>query len=757
MSGRLCSAGVACLCLVSAAHAATIVVEPGGMYPTIQSGVNAASAGDTVLVYPGTYAEEVVVPISIAIRGIGAASVIVLPATSRPGSGTGSQIDTTAWLFKIRADGVQISNMTLDGDNPALAAPIDARGAVITDSTAGVFNGIVCEALVVKNFAYRGLYLNGGSFQSVVQNQVSNVREQPLDSTGILLFDAHGVIDGNTVGDCSIGIGLQGSLSGGNCEHNAVSACDLGLLCYGSGARARLASNAISSCDQGVQCVAGNSIITVADNTLGSCFFGLLFFGQGTGSYEALGNQVVGVRDPSSVGMFVSTDVSMFGLGDVHLLAGGNTFSNYDFGVVLNEPAGGPTSLMDVTLSGEASRYNQFADNASFNLYLQGCNDNINATFNNWGVISPEVIEQTIWHRVDDPALGVVDFSNTVNFYATVDDDGPADFKTINPAVQALQPGGTVLVMPGRYVEDVIIDRSLNILGSGATNDPRTGTILMGASNQPELKVVAVTGSDVAIDKLTVDGTQPTFGRALFGICAVSVSHLAVSRCAVHTATFGVTIIDSSACSFTKNEVYDFGNSQGAGGGIVLTGSNAVVGVLGSSNYLHDGTAVGYAFNAGSSGLAEGNRADFVPLGYLAFGCTGKTVFHRNQVTNSALGFQAVANQTAVDYLENTILTCGAGFSVYGIGGALHNFIDNHIDTNSQGSSGFYASTSSPLGDGDCRFVMRGSTFTESQYGLFLEETAASKGYVLSGDVDANGDELDHRRFRPGRAAAGLR
>ena len=60
---------ILCAALAVPASAATLTVGAGGQFKTVQQAVDAAKPGDTVLVAPGTYTENVVVSKPLTITG----------------------------------------------------------------------------------------------------------------------------------------------------------------------------------------------------------------------------------------------------------------------------------------------------------------------------------------------------------------------------------------------------------------------------------------------------------------------------------------------------------------------------------------------------------------------------------------------------------------------------------------------------------------------------------------------------------------
>jgi len=744
-SSRLLLAALLSLsALCVAVDAATITVDDDGPadHSTISAAVLAAADGDLIIVAPGLYQEQVIVDVGVAIAGSGAGATIVTPAVSNPGSGNGSQVTTTTWVFRVQHDDVTISGLTVQGNNPALSAGIDARGGIITDYSTGTYSGLEVLNCEVENVAYRGIYAAaGGAGHSFVSNTVRNVKANFLDSVGIFFFGATGEARGNDVEDCSVAIGFQ-SGGGGVFSDNAIRLCDLGILANGSTTAVSIEDNTIEDSAQGVQTIAVNADVNVDSNEVTGCTAGLVFFGLGTGLRSADGNQVDALGLSGSSGIFATTDVSPWGFGDLNLVATGNQLRNAEVAVVLDESAADNSPLLDCTLSGAAASYNTFSGSLAFNVALQDCNDGVNATHNFWGAVNAALIEETLWHQVDDAALGLIDFANTVNLLITVDDDGPADFTTINPAVAALLPGGTIEVRPGLYLEDVVIDRSCIVQGAGTDANPSLGTILRGASISPDLTVVSVTADDVFLSQLRVDGQQPVYDQARRAIYASGVSGLNVTDCVIHTATSGIAYSTSSDGLFLRNEVYDFGLSLNWGGGIFMWGSTGQVGTFGNGNHVHDGLAVGIIYHAGSNGTGSSNLSEGCPLGYLSNGASGLTVYQGNEARDCGQGYQAIGNSYPVQFLENTAFDCTTGFTLFSLGAQLHTYTDNLVRHRSPdpGSSGFYFTTESAFGDSDLNAVCRGNIINGPDYGVVLDESPSSQAFLMNADFNGTGN-----------------
>lgn len=90
----------------------TILVEPGnpGAFQSIQAAVDASEPGDTVLIAPGIYEEEVwVATPGITIRGMDRQGVVLEGRANHPSCGEGLGVGIWVW----RADGVTVDNLTV--------------------------------------------------------------------------------------------------------------------------------------------------------------------------------------------------------------------------------------------------------------------------------------------------------------------------------------------------------------------------------------------------------------------------------------------------------------------------------------------------------------------------------------------------------------------------------------------------------------------------------------------------------------------
>jgi parallel beta-helix repeat protein len=175
----------------------------------------------------------------------------------------------------------------------------------------------------------------------------------------------------------------------------------------------------------------------------------------------------------------------------------------------------------------------------------------------------------------------------------TVDDDGSADFQTIQEAINAAQQGDHINVTGGIYNEHVVVDRSVSLTGEN-----RNTTIVDGSGSGT---VVLVTADNVTLEGFTVRN-----GKS------------------------GIVVSLSQNCRIEGNLVED-NSYQGI---FINKAQNCIV----SRNHAV-GTRPGYGINVNASQntLVEGNRAS--SNGYDGIGLLSSrdSIVRGNTVNNNSL------------------------------------------------------------------------------------------------------------------------
>ncbi len=90
----------------------------------------------------------------------------------------------------------------------------------------------------------------------------------------------------------------------------------------------------------------------------------------------------------------------------------------------------------------------------------------------------------------------------------TVDDDGPADFSTIQEAINAANPGDIIIVYPGTYIENVNVTKSLIINSRDGAE-----TTIVKPPNQDN-NVFEIVANYVTITGFTIEGVSGHSGTA---------------------------------------------------------------------------------------------------------------------------------------------------------------------------------------------------------------------------------------------------
>ena len=131
----------------------------------------------------------------------------------------------------------------------------------------------------------------------------------------------------------------------------------------------------------------------------------------------------------------------------------------------------------------------------------------------------------------------------------TVDDDGPADYGTIQAAIDGASDGDTVLVNNGTYMESIIIDKQISLNGwDNAT------TLINGSEDS---HVIMVQVDNVNISGFTVQGG----GEVFSALCLDRSANSVINNVTLQYSYNGLFLYDSHFCTITRNTIN--GNRRG--------------------------------------------------------------------------------------------------------------------------------------------------------------------------------------------------
>jgi len=248
-----------------------------------------------------------------------------------------------------------------------------------------------------------------------------------------------------------------------------------------------------------------------------------------------------------------------------------------------------------------------------------------------------------------------------------VDDDGPADFHTIQEAINAANPQDTIYVRAGVYYENIVVNKTVSLIGVD-----KDTTIIDGRAGGNVISIIA--------NQVTVSGFTIQMGKS--GVSIQSNNNTIYGNRITNNSDGGVCIILGSANNVVhSNEIKNNGGVDVRfGDGVYIESSNNfIVGntvtnnrrggvvVVGSYNYILENNVIGNSWGGpypGGLGFFSGISVTY---------CHHVEIVGNNIANNKLHGLYIYSNFDKIfhnNFVNNTIqfiVESGGGYGYYNV------------------------------------------------------------------------------------------
>lgn len=295
-----------------------------------------------------------------------------------------------------------------------------------------------------------------------------------------------------------------------------------------------------------------------------------------------------------------------------------------------------------------------------------------------------------------------------------VDDDrrpsSKAEYTTIQAAVDAAEPGDTILVAPGVYTEQVTFGEDKDDITLRARNS--RAVIQAPVELTGEQAIVTVDGADgVTVSGFTISGPGETANGLEFGVVVVNGGSATITDNVITAIRndpldgiqLGVAVYVAADGQATSAVIRDNTITDYQKGGVVVDGEGATVVVAGNTITGSGPTALiaqnGVQVSDGATAAVVDNRisgnaytgTDFSATGVLV-DTAGGVLVSGNRVFDNQIGL-LVFDSAGVAIAGNRVTDNDAGIYLSGVDGGL--VADNRVEGN--GSDGVVLDASTGL------------------------------------------------------------